>query len=79
MRPFLNDLAALHGLSNVRGAGDCHLIADIGSGQTYTDVARFELAAQGLLGGTVDVILSRTEGAEQADRGVLGANRAAPT
>lgn len=73
----LQALAERHGLSNLRRAGDGCVIADIASGRTYLDVARFELDAQSVLGGSVDVMLSGTEAAALADLGELATGQAA--
>lgn len=73
----LEGLATRHGLSRLRRAGDGRLVADIAIGRTYMDVARFELDAQGILGGVVDVILSGTQAAAQVDAGELASDRAA--
>jgi len=73
----LVNLGKQHGLSNFRRAGDGRLIVDIAHGRTYLDIARFELAAEGLLQAGVSVILTGTETATRADRGPLTTNQAA--
>lgn len=73
----LENLAAKHGLSNLHLAGDGQLIADIPSGRTLLDVARFELEAQVVLQARVFAISSRAPIAEQLDRGPLTAAPAA--
>lgn len=73
----LTDLGVRHGLSNLHRAGDGRIIADIAAGQTYLDVARFELEAEAVLQAGVSVILSETETADRLDRGSLLADRAA--
>ncbi|MDE3202902.1 MAG: hypothetical protein KGQ66_01620 [Acidobacteriota bacterium] len=73
----LTDLGVRHGLSNLHRAGVGRIIADIAEGQTYLDVARFELEAEAVLQAGVSVILSDTETATRLDGGPLLANRAA--
>lgn len=63
----LTDLAYKHGLSGLRVAGDGVLIADVASGRTLLDVARFELEAEAVLQAVVSVISSRSEYAARAE------------
>ena len=73
----LADLGARHGLTNFRKAGDGRLIADIAAGNTYLDVARFEIEAEAVLRAAVSVVLSETETAYRLDRGPLSTDRVA--
>lgn len=61
----LETLAAKHGLSELRLAGEGRLIADVESGRTLLDIARFEIEAQAVLHARVAVVSSRTALAKQ--------------
>lgn len=54
----LGDLAARHGLSNLRHGGPGTVVADVEHGRTLTDLAMFELEAESLIGHEVFVISS---------------------
>lgn len=76
-RHVLTTLAERNGLTNLRRAGDGHVIADVEKGRTYFDVAGFELQAESLMGARVDVILAQTPSAAREDRGPLVAKQVA--
>lgn len=73
----LTTLGLRNGLTNLRRAGDGHVLADITPGRTYFDVAGFELEAESLIGESVDVILSGTSAGDATDRGPLTADQVA--
>jgi hypothetical protein len=54
----LGDLGTWHGLSNLRHGGPGTIVADVEHGRTLTDLARFELEAESLIGHEVFVISS---------------------
>jgi hypothetical protein len=65
----LADLAGRHGLSKLRHGGHGTIVAEVEPGRTLTDLARFELDAESLLGHEVFVI---SDDAPAADRVVGG-------
>ncbi|MGH9067835.1 MAG: hypothetical protein ACRD0J_10150 [Acidimicrobiales bacterium] len=54
----LADLGARWGISGLRHGRPGTLVADVAPGRTLTDMARFELEAQSLLGATVALVSS---------------------
>lgn len=54
----LADLASRHGLSGLRHGGPGTIVADVEPGRTLSDLARFELEAESLIGYGVHVVSS---------------------
>lgn len=75
--PVLRNLARRHGLSNLRHAGPGVVVADVASGRTYFDVARFELEAEAVLRAAVHVVSSGAEAAPAIVGRELGVTDAA--
>lgn len=56
----LTTLAARHGLSELRTAGEGRVVATVAADRTLLDIAGFELDAQAVLHADVAVVSSRT-------------------
>ncbi len=73
----LGDLGAAHGLSRLRHAAPGVVVADVEDGRTLSDVARFELEAESLLGAALAVIASDAPAAARLASAPLQATSAA--
>ncbi len=73
----LGDLGAAHGLSRLRHAAAGVVVADVEDGRTLSDLARFELEAESLLGAALAVIASDAPAAARLASAPLQATSAA--
>ncbi len=73
----LADLAQRHGLSDLRHGGPGTIVADVAAGRTLSDLARFELEAESLLGHEVFVVSSDAPAAGRLAGGPLRSSNAA--
>lgn len=73
----LGDLGAAHGLSRLRHGGPGVVVADVEEGRTLSDLARFELEAESLLGAALAVIASDAPAAARLASAALQATSAA--